>query len=153
MNHFRLIILALICLLQMLPLSAQTLTPAANAPRTGDVLKKQQTEYVNTSGGGEGRVWDMSGIEIVNSSHKARILAKRDSADTAADTVMTVENRMRRYTLQRGDSLLTVGTENALSLVRYQQPELSLRFPVSYGKQKQETSLVTGAFICSFAKN
>ncbi len=24
---------------------------AANAPRTGDVLKKQQTEYVNTGGG------------------------------------------------------------------------------------------------------
>ncbi len=114
-------------------LSAQTLTPAANAPRTGDVLKKQQTEYVNTSGGGEDQVWNLSGIEIVNSSHKARILAKRDSADTMADTVMTVESRMRRYTLQRGDSLLTVGTENALSLVRYQQPELSLRFPVSYG--------------------
>ena len=40
---------------------------------------------------------------------------------------------MRRYTLLRGDSLLTTGTENVLSLVRYQQPELSLRFPVSYG--------------------
>ena len=103
-------------------LSAQTLTPAANAPRTGDVLKKQQTEYVNTSGGGEDQVWNLSGIEIVNSSHKARILAKRDSADTAADTIMTVESRMRRYTLLRGDSLLTTGTENALSLVRYQQP-------------------------------
>ena len=114
-------------------LSAQTLTPAANAPRKGDVLKKQQTEYANTSGGGDGRVWDLSGIEVVNPRHKARILAKRDSADTMADTVMTIESRMRRYTLQRGDSLLTVGTENVLSLVRYQQPELSLRFPVSYG--------------------
>ncbi len=105
-------------------LSAQTLTPTANAPRTGDVLKKQQTEYVNTSGGGEGRVWDMSGIEVVNPRHKARILAKCDSTDTMADTVMTIESRMRRYTLLRGDSLLTVGTENALSLVSYLQPEI-----------------------------
>ena len=113
-------------------LSAQPLTSSANAPRIGDILRKQQTEFVNTGNGGEGRVWDLSGIEVVNPGHKARILAKRDSADTAADTVMTVENRMRRYTLQRGDSLLTVGTENVLSLVRYQQPELSLRFPVCY---------------------
>ena len=114
-------------------LSAQPLTSSANAPRAGDILSKQQTEFVNTGNGGEGRVWDMSGIEVVNPRHKARILAKRDSTDTAADTVMTVESRMRRYTLLRGDSLLTTGTENALSLVRYQQPELSLRFPVSYG--------------------
>ena len=134
-------------------LSAQTLTPAANAPRAGDILSKQQTEFVNTGNGGEGRVWDLSGIEVVNPGHKARILAKRDTADTAADTVMTIENRQRRYTLLRGDSLLTVGTENALSLVSYQQPELSLRFPLSYGKQNQETSLVTGAIFCSFAKN
>ena len=114
-------------------LSAQPLTSSANAPRAGDILTKQQTEYVNTGGGGEDQVWDMSGIEVVNPRHKARILAKRDSADTMADTVMTIESRMRRYTLLRGDSLLTTGTENALSLVRYQQPELSLRFPVSYG--------------------
>ncbi len=133
-------------------LSAQTLTPAANAPRNGDVLKKQQTEYVNTSGGGEGRVWDMSGIEVVNPRHKARILAKRDSADTVADTVMTMESRMRRYTLLRGDSLLTTGTENALSLVRYQQPELSLRFPVSYGDSTASVFYGTAAW-CERAYN
>ena len=127
-------------------LSAQTLTPSANTPRTGDVLKKQRTEYVNTGGGGEGRVWDMSGIEVVNPRHKARILAKRDSADTMADTVMTIESRMRRYTLLRGDSLLTVGTENALSLVRYQQPELSLRFPVSYGDSTASVFYGTAAW-------
>ena len=114
-------------------LSAQTLTPMANTPRIGDILRKQQTEFVNTGNGGEGRVWDLSGIEVVNPGHKARILAKRDTADTAADTVMTIENRQRRYTLLRGDSLLTVGTENALSLVCYSQPEVSLRYPVSYG--------------------
>ena len=120
-------------LLLAIKLSAQPLISSANAPRAGDILRKQQTEFVNTGNGGEGRVWDLSDIEVVNPGHKVRILAKRDTADTAADTVMTVESRMRRYTLQRGDSLLTVGTENALSLVRYQQPELSLRFPVSYG--------------------
>ena len=131
-------------------LSAQTLTPAANAPRTGDVLKKQQMEYVNTSGGGEGRVWDLSGIEVVNPRHKARILAKRDSADTMADTmadtIMTIESRTRRYTLLRGDSLLTTGTENVLSLVRYQQPELSLRFPASYGDSTASVFYGTAAW-------
>ena len=127
-------------------LSAQTLTPAANAPRKGDVLKKQQTEYVNTSGGGEDQVWDLSGIDVVNPRHKVRILAKRDSADTAADTVMTIESRMRRYTLLRGDSLLTTGTENTISLVRYQQPELSLRFPVSYGDSTASVFYGTAAW-------
>lgn len=114
-------------------LSAQPLTSSANAPRTGDVLRIWQTEYVNTGDGGEGKVWDLSGIEVVNPHHRARVLAKRDSADAAADTVMTIENRMRRYTLLRGDSLLSTGTESTLSLVRYEQPELSLRFPVGYG--------------------
>ena len=133
-------------------LSAQTLTPTANAPRTGDVLKKQQTEYVTTSGGGEDQVWNLSGIEVVNPRHKARILAKRDSADTMADTVMTIESRMRRYTLQRGDSLLTTGTENTISLVRYQQPELSLRFPVSYGDSTASIFYGTAAW-CERAYN
>ena len=147
----RAIIIVLFCLLKI-NISAQTLTPAANAPRTGDVLKKQQTEYVNTSGGGEDRVWDLSGIEVVNPRHKARILAKRDSADTMADTVMTIESRMRRYTLQRGDSLLTTGTENTISLVRYQQPELSLRFPVSYGDSTASIFYGTAAW-CERAYN
>ena len=65
-------------LLLAIKLSAQPLISSANAPRAGDILSKQQTEFVNTGNGGEGRVWDMSGIEVVNPRHKARILAKRD---------------------------------------------------------------------------
>lgn len=84
-------------------LSAQPLTSSANAPRTGDVLRIWQTEYVNTGDGGEGKVWDLSGIEVVNPRHRVRVLTKRDTADVAVDTIMTVENRQRRYMLLRHD--------------------------------------------------
>jgi hypothetical protein len=126
-------IISILLVIHYSPLSAQTLTSSASTPHSGGVLKKQQIEYVNTGNGDYNKTWDLSGIEVVNPRHRVRVLTKRDTADVAVDTIMTVENRQRRYMLLRQDSLLTTGMENALSKVSFEQPELSLTFPFSYG--------------------
>ena len=88
-------IISILLVIHYSPLSAQTLS--------GGVLKKQQIEYVNTGNGDYNKTWDLSCIEVVNPRHRVRVLTKRDTADVAVDTIMTVENRQRRYMLLRHD--------------------------------------------------
>ena len=96
-------IISILLVIHYSPLSAQTLTSSASTPHSGGVLKKQQIEYVNTGNGDYNKTWDLSCIEVVNPRHRVRVLTKRDTADVAVDTIMTVENRQRRYTLLRHD--------------------------------------------------
>lgn len=109
--------------------TAQVLTSPANAPREGDLLHEVQVAPPDAGEAGRGRMWDFSSLRELDGKLKVNHLLPSDSTDT----LMAVARRTRRYTLLRGDTLLSPGTENNLWLIRYTMPETLLRYPFAYG--------------------
>ena len=109
--------------------TAQVLTSLANAPREGDLLHMVQVAPPDVGEAGRGRMWDFSSLRELDGKLKVEYLLPSDTTDT----LMAIARRTRRYTLLRGDTLLSPGTENNQWLIRYTLPETLLRFPLAYG--------------------
>lgn len=109
--------------------SAQVLTSPANAPREGDLLHEVQVAPPDVGEAGRGRMWDFSDLHEMDGKLKVEYLLPSDTTDT----LMAIARRTRRYTLLRGDTLLSPGTENNQWLIRYTMPETLLRYPFAYG--------------------
>lgn len=110
-------------------IQAQVLTSSANAPREGDLLHMVQVVPLDVGEAGRGRLWDFSDLHEMDGKLKVEYLLPSDTTDT----LMAIARRTRRYTLLRGDTLLSPGTENNLWLIRYTMPETLLRYPFAYG--------------------
>ncbi len=109
-------------------IQAQVLTSSANAPREGDLLHMVQVVPLDVGEAGRGRLWDFSDLHEMDSKLKVEHLLASDTTDT----LMAIARRARRYTLLRGDTLLSPG-ENNQWLIRYTMPETLLRYPFAYG--------------------
>ena len=110
-------------------IQAQVLTSPANAPREGDLLHEVQVAPPDVGEAGRGRMWDFSDLHEMDGKLKVEYLLPSDTTDT----LMAIARRTRRYTLLRGDTLLSPGTENNQWLIQYTKPETLLRFPFTYG--------------------
>lgn len=107
----------------------QVLSSLANAPREGDLLHMVQVVPPDAGEAGRGRLWDFSDLHEMDSKLKVEHMLVSDTTDT----LMAIARRTRRYTLLRGDTLLSPGTENNQWLIRYTMPETLMRFPFTYG--------------------
>jgi len=96
-----------------------------NLPRAGDVIIKQQVEYKDPGRAGENVLWDFS-----------RLGNQNEEYDLMYDTIGGVLTGSEHQTMYRylfsTDSLILLGYENATTCMQGLQPELILKFPVSY---------------------
>ena len=129
-------------------LSAQ-LNISHNQYRTGDVLVKQQVEYINPGESGTNKLWNFSKLKSVNDEYtltyslpplegdSVYILGnirylKKDVSENEL-IVGTEHNTMYYYHLAN-DSILQTGHENSLVVLNYTSPMLLMHFPLNYGQ-------------------
>jgi hypothetical protein len=120
-----------------------------NHYRPGDVLIKQQVEYMNPGEAGANKVWDISKLKTINEEYTLRydspplegdsvyILGDiRYSKKKVSDNELTVgteHNTMYYYRLTN-DSLLQQGHENPSVKLAYTSPMVLMHFPLNYGQ-------------------
>jgi len=120
-----------------------------NHYRTGDILIKQQVEYVNPGNPGANKLWDFSKLKSVNEEYTLQydppslegdsiyILGnKRYNKKKVSDNeliVGTEHNTMYYYHLTN-DSLLQTGHENPSVILEYTRPMALILYPLNYGQ-------------------
>ncbi|SBW01074.1 T9SS C-terminal target domain-containing protein [uncultured Dysgonomonas sp.] len=132
----------------ILPVSGQ-LNTAHNYYRAGDILVKQQVEYVNPGEAGTNKLWDFSRLKSVNDEYTLvydlppldgdniyifgnKRYLKKDIQDNEL-IVGTEHNTMYYYRLTN-DSLLQMGHENPSVVLEYTRPMVLTHFPLNYGQ-------------------
>jgi hypothetical protein len=132
----------------VLPVCGQ-LNTLHNHYRPGDVLIKQQVEYISPGESGANRLWDFSKLKTVNDEYTLRydmpplegdsIYILGDNRYEKADIkdyeliVGTEHNTMYYYRLTH-DSLLQTGHENPSVKLAYTSPMVLMHFPLNYGQ-------------------
>jgi hypothetical protein len=132
----------------VLPVCGQ-LNTLHNHYRAGDVLIKQQVEYVSPGEVGINKVWDFSKLKTINSEYTLKYdlpPMEGDSVYILGDNryqkkrvkdneliVGTEHNTMYYYHLIN-DSLLQQGHENPSVVLRYTAPMVLMQFPLNYGQ-------------------
>ena len=131
-----------------LPVCGQ-LNTSHNRFRSGDVLIKQQVEYVDPGSSGGNKVWDFSKLNTINEEYtltyslpplegdSVYILGdirynKKNVSDNEL-IVGTEHNTMYYYHLLN-DSLLQQGHENPSVKLAYTCPMTLMHFPLNYGQ-------------------
>lgn len=131
-----------------LPVCGQ-LNTSHNRFRSGDVLIKQQVEYVDPGSSGVNKVWDFSKLNTINDEYtltyslpplegdSVYILGdirynKKNVSDNEL-IVGTEHNTMYYYHLLN-DSLLQQGHENPSVKLAYTCPMTLMHFPLNYGQ-------------------
>ena len=143
-------------LVLLLSLSALCLTPVRsqlrselNLLRAGDVLYKQQVEYVEAGEAGADRLWNFSKLKTVNDEYMLEYALPPLEGDSvyilgdrryrAADVkenelIVGTEHNTMYYYRQTEDSLLQMGHENPAVVLAYTSPMAILLFPLNYGE-------------------
>ncbi|MDR1089480.1 MAG: T9SS type A sorting domain-containing protein [Prevotella sp.] len=120
-----------------------------NHYRPGDVLIKQQVEYVNPDEAGENKLWDFSKVKTINDEYTLTYslppllndsvyimgdmhFLKKDVQENELVTG-TEHNTMYYYRLTN-DSLLQLGHENPAVKLEYTSPMTLMTFPLNYGQ-------------------
>ena len=128
-NHYFTLLLSAIW---AMPIHSQILrlTVADNAYTAGDVIVKQQVEYKDAGTYGRGIIWDFAFLQPINEEYEVKYFYP-DSTDFTL--FCGREPDARFYYKLQNDSLFSVGFENSTSIMRYEKPELKLKFPLNYG--------------------
>ena len=140
------ILIFLLTIFSLAPARSQ-LNSLHNRFRAGDVLFKQQVEYVAPGEAGADRLWNFSQLKTVNDEYTLEyalpplegdsvyILGNRryQKEDVKADELIvgTEHNTMYYYHLKE-DTLLQTGHENPTVILAYTSPMAILRFPLNY---------------------
>lgn len=106
---------------------AQTIDFATNAPRSGDVLTKQQIKFFSDGETGSDVIWDFSGMSSTEERFRQEYLYDSDSVLVSIDP-----ESMSRYNLTE-DSLLLVSVESPLKRIVYDVPQVQALYPFNYG--------------------
>ena len=120
-----------------------------NQFRAGDLLFKQQVEYVDPGEAGAERLWNFSKLNTVNDEYTLEYALpplEGDSVYIMGDKrfnmndvkeneliVATEHNTMYYYHLKE-DTLLQIGHENPSVILAYTSPMAILRFPLNYAQ-------------------
>jgi hypothetical protein len=116
--------------------------------RPGDVLIKQQVEFIEPGSSGGNKVWDFSKLKTINDEYtltyslpplegdSVYILGdvrydKKKVADR--ELIVGTEHTMYYYHLS-GDSLLQTGHENPAVKLAYISPMILTQYPLNYGQ-------------------
>ena len=121
--------------------NAQNIT-GSHQVRVDDEVKKQQVEYAAVDSTRQGMVWDLGEIELPKWSLTATYTAE----DSRKGIVIGTERNTRNYYNSKPEALLLTGFENNLLKVEYDQPELLLRQPLTYGDRHEGQFHGTSAY-------
>ena len=120
-----------------------------NQFRAGDVLFKQQVEYVDPGEAGADRLWNFSKLKSINDEYTLEYALpplEGDSVYILGNTrhrkndvkenelVVGKEHNTLYYYHLKEDSLLQTGHENPTVILAYTSPMALLRFPLNYGQ-------------------
>jgi hypothetical protein len=134
-----------------------------NRFRPGDVLIKQQVEFIDPGSSGGNKVWDFSKLKTINDEYTLTyslpplegdsvyilgdVRYNKKKVDDSELIVGTEHNTMYYYHLT-GDSLLQTGHENPAVKLAYTSPMVLILYPLNYGKstssQYQSEGLYSG---------
>lgn len=125
------------------------LNASHNHLRWGDVLIKQQVEFIDPGEAGVNRLWDFSKVKTINGEYtltyslpplegdSVYIMGNnrffRDKVSSDALVIGTEHNTMYYYRLSN-DSLLQLGHENPTIRLEYTTPMTLMSFPLNYGQ-------------------
>lgn len=125
------------------------LNASHNHLRSGDVLIKQQVEFIDPGEAGVNRLWDFSKVRTINDEYtltyslpplegdSVYIMGDlhflRDKVSAEELVVGTEHNTMYYYRLSN-DSLLQLGHENPTVRLEYTTPMTLMSFPLNYGQ-------------------
>jgi hypothetical protein len=101
-----------------------------NAYRAADQMIKQQVEFIDPGNSGKGVVWRFNMLQPINENYPLHYFIP-DS--TKMNILCGQEHNTRYYFRQQSDSLWALGFENLTTIMKYQKPELKLKFPLCYG--------------------
>ena len=142
------LLMLLLAFLGILSLSGQ-LNTLHNHYRPGDVLVKQQVEFVEPGSEGINKVWNFSKLKTVNEEYtlsydlppiegdsvyilgKERYQKKKVSDN---ELVVGLEHNTMYYYHLTNDSLLQTGHENPSIQLEYTSPMVLMQFPLNYGQ-------------------
>jgi hypothetical protein len=131
-----------------LPVCGQ-LNTSHNRFRSGDVLIKQQVEYVDPGSSGGNKVWDFSKLNTINEEYtltyslpplegdSVYILGdirynKKNVSDN--ELIVGTEHNTMYYYRMIHDSLLQTGHENPVVELEYTNPMVLMQYPLNYGQ-------------------
>lgn len=118
-----------------------------NAIRSGDEIVKQQVEYKDPGRSGENVIWDFSKLKSIDPEYKLKYFSPRMMPDSTfrmgfkkisvneanpEDLIIGLEHRTRYFYRYKGDTLYSLGHENATSLLSYQQDIPLQIYPMAY---------------------
>lgn len=106
-----------------------TVNRECNLFRAGDVTLKKQIKYENLGRNGKSVLWDLGNIEVLND--KYRVSFKEQEAFPSRMT--EIQHGTRYYYDVRNDSVLQIGFENNTTLMNYDYPEITVKYPMQYG--------------------
>lgn len=100
-----------------------------NTPRANDKVQKHQIEYQDHGRAGTNVLWNLEDLKVINDNY---------SVEYAEDPIMPerikgIEHGTAYCYDMVGDSLLIGRMENRLTKMEYDEKEVWLRFPISYG--------------------
>jgi len=125
------------------------LNASHNHFRAGDVLIKQQVEFVVPGKAGTDRLWNFSKLKTINDEYMLEYALpplegdsvyimgdRRYKKDDVKDNELIVgkEHNTMYYYHQTADSLLQMGHENPSVILDYTSPLSILPFPLDYGQ-------------------
>lgn len=96
-----------------------------HSPQAGDRLIKQEILYSDPGEAGVDQIWDFSSLPVVNEEYPI------DYFDLGGKLTCSRGRHLFKYKLE-GDSLLLSGREDAFTTIRYHEPQLLMKFPLSY---------------------
>lgn len=138
----------LMSMVSVLPVCGQ-LNTLHNHYRPGDVLIKQQVEYVNPGSSGANKVWDFSKLKTINDKYTLSYFLPPLEGDSVYilgsvryskknvsgnELIVGTEHNTMYYYRLTNDSLLQTGHENPSVTLEYTSPMVLMKFPLNYGK-------------------
>jgi len=141
--------LILVCVCSSVLPALGQLNAVHNHLRAGDVLYKQQVEFVEPGEAGADRLWNFSKLKTVNDEYTLEYalpplegdsvyimgdLRYKKSDVKENELIVGTEHNTMYYYRQTADSLLQTGHENPAVILAYTSPLAILRFPLDYGQ-------------------
>ena len=128
-------ILWLICCLYV-SLNAQTISKESNKYKPGDLISKQQIEYLEPGMSGENIIWNISIVKPIDENNIIRVYTTKlqDSSKISCKE----HNTIYRYT-QDSDTLFLTGFHNRTTVINYSLPEVIMKFPFRYNDSINST--------------
>ncbi|WP_313381499.1 T9SS type A sorting domain-containing protein [Proteiniphilum saccharofermentans] len=98
--------------------------------RRGDVVYKYQAKYREPGVAGQEQIWDFSKLHILDDHYQIKYFYPSEEDTTS---ICGLEHGTRYYYRIQRDSIWSTGFENYTTFLKYNKPELKIKFPLHYG--------------------